>query len=154
VTRSIAASGVPVSASETVLPTEAKLDAAARCPAASVETARYSTRVPVARPAVSWKTRGVVSSAVPRLVHAVSPTTRQAKPVSCQVPSSTVAPTGETPVTPAPAAGAATVIAAAAAGALTGRSATSTTEPRAGTVTARSPVSPDTAEAVSPNSTE
>ena len=90
--------------------------------------------VPFARPAVSWKTRGVVSSAVPSGVHSSEPAMRQAKLVSCQVESATSAETGVTPVTPAPAAGTSTAMADAASGAVTVRSAFHTTAPRAGTV--------------------
>ncbi len=113
--------------------------AAERWPAASVDTARYSRSVPSARPAVSWKTRGLVSSAVPRACHSSEPATRHAKLVSCQVASSTSAATGAMPVTPAPAAGVATEMADAASGALTVRSAFSTTVPSAGTVTDATP---------------
>ena len=95
---------------------------------------------------MSWKTRGLVSSAVPSACHSSSPATRQAKLVSCQVASSTSAATGVTPVTPAPAAGVATEMADAASGALTVRSAFSTTAPSAGTVTDATP----SASAVTP----
>src|SRR5690606_20749174 len=82
-------------------PTDAKVEAAARSPAASVVTARYSTRVPRTRPAVSWNTRGVVSSAVPSAVQSVSPTTRYAKDVSAHA-SAMLAATGTVPLRAAP----------------------------------------------------
>ena len=115
------------------------MDAADRVPAASVDTARYSTSVPAASGATSWKTRGVVSSAVPSGVHSSSPTTRHAKLVSAHA-SAMSALTGASPVSAAPASGTATVSAVASAGAVTWPSAVNTTDDRAGTVTDATPV--------------
>ena len=111
------------------------MDAADRVPAASVDTARYSTSVPAASAATSWKTRGVVSSAVPSGVHSSSPTTRHAKLVSAHA-SAMSALTGASPVSAAPAVGHGDrERRAASAGAVTWPSAVNTTDDRAGTVT-------------------
>ena len=72
---------------------------------------------------MSWKTRGSVSSAVPRAVHSSEPATRQEKLVSLHVVSATSAVTATWPLSAAPGAGADTVMPAAAAGAVTVRSA-------------------------------
>jgi hypothetical protein len=120
------------------LPTEAYVDAAERCPAASVDTARYSTSVPAASPATSWCTAGSVSSAVPSGCHWSEPTTRHAKLV-CRHESSAAAATRGLPPRPAPGSGAETVSSAAEAGAVTVSSARRTTADSAATVTETAP---------------
>ena len=115
------------------------MEAAERLPAASCVTARYSTSVPSVNAAGRVAmTRGVVSSAVPSGVHAVPPTTRHAKEVSCHT-SSTVAATGTVPSIDAPAVGAVTVRAGVPSLGATVAPAASTTAVRAGTVIVTTP---------------
>src|SRR5699024_1141345 len=66
----------PAPAAERSAPTTAVVESATRFPAASVETARYSIRVPAGSAPTSWNTRGVSSSAVPSAVHATCPARR------------------------------------------------------------------------------
>ena len=146
---SVGSSGSSTSASAMRLPADAYVDAADRCPAASVDTARYSTSVPSARPPTSWKTRGDVDSAVPRGCHSSDPTTRQAKLV-CRHYWSVDAATGADPVSAAPGSGTDTVRGAASAGAVTGPSARSTTADRAGTLTDATAAASEAVSAVSP----
>src|SRR5690606_4450449 len=120
-------------------PTEANVDAAARSPAASLVTARYSTSAPRGR-SMSWKTRGTVVSAVPSAVHDSSPTTRKAKEVSAHA-SAMLAATGTEPASAAPGAGANSSIAGPPATGATGASATRTTAPSGGTVSSTMPSS-------------
>ena len=123
-------------------PTPAYVEAAALFPAASTDTARYSTTVPAASFVTSWNTRGLVVSAVPSGVQVLAPSTRYPTDVSLHALPGTSAATGATPDSPAPAVGADTVIPVEPplAQAPTCRSARSTTADSAGTVSATDPV--------------
>src|SRR6478735_9923218 len=85
-------------------PTTAQVPVADRWPELSFNTARYSTRAPLARPVTSWNTRYGALSSVPSGRQSVVPTGRQAKLTWLNPPAGAATPTSARPPTVAPAA--------------------------------------------------